>query len=199
MKRDLTKIFIEEIYSKPPKKKYPTKKIVYNLIDEIWSIDLLDLNDYKTSNNRRYRYILRVIDNFSKYGWTVPLKNKSSQIISDEFSKILATSKRSPLKIESDRGKEFYKKIFQIFLKLRKIQHFSRYFDKGPSIAERFNRSIRDLLKKPLFQRGDANWVNILPSLIKQYDNRINSSTKMTPNLASKKSNEKEVYSNLQD
>ena len=42
MKRDLTKIFIDEIYSKAPKKKYPTNKIIYNHVDEIWSIDLAD-------------------------------------------------------------------------------------------------------------------------------------------------------------
>ena len=98
-----------------------------------------------------------------------PKKNKNSQIISDEFSKLLTTSKRSPLKIEIDRGEEFYNNIFQNFLKLKYIKHFSRYSDKRPSIAERLNRSVRDLLKKLVFQRGDANWVNILPSVIKQY------------------------------
>ena len=56
-KRDLTIIFIDEIYSKPPKKTYPTNKIVYNHIDEIWSIDLADMIDYKISNTQGYRYI----------------------------------------------------------------------------------------------------------------------------------------------
>ena len=51
-KKDLTKIFIDEIYSKAPKKNYETKKVIYNLIDEIWSIDLADFLDYKTSNNK---------------------------------------------------------------------------------------------------------------------------------------------------
>ena len=57
MKRDLTKIFIDEIYSSPPKKNYETNKIVYNHIDEIWSIDLDDMIDYKISNNKEFRYI----------------------------------------------------------------------------------------------------------------------------------------------
>ena len=65
MKRDLTKIFIDEIYNKAPNKNYATNKIVYNHIDEIWSIDLADFSDYKTSNNKGYRYIFIVIDNFS--------------------------------------------------------------------------------------------------------------------------------------
>ena len=44
-KRDLTKIFKNEFYSKPPMKNYPTIIIVYNHIDEIWSIDLADMID----------------------------------------------------------------------------------------------------------------------------------------------------------
>ena len=44
-KKDLIKIFIDEIYSTPPKKIYPTNKITYNYIDEIWSIDLADFSD----------------------------------------------------------------------------------------------------------------------------------------------------------
>ena len=147
MKKDLTKIFIDEIYSNPPKKNYPTNKLIHNHIDEIWSIDLADMIDYKTSNNKGYRYIFIVIDNFSKYLWAIPLKNKYSQTIANEFSNILTTSKRKPLKIESDRGSEFFNSIFQNFLKSKNIHHYSRFTNKGPSIAERVIRTIRNLLK----------------------------------------------------
>ena len=197
--KDLTKVFIDEIYSKPPKKNYPSNKIVYNHIDEIWQIDLADMVDYKISNNKGFRYIFIIIDNYSKYLWAIPLKNKYSQTITNEFSNILTTSKRKPLKIESDRGTEFYNSVFQNFLKSKNIHHFSRYTDKGPSIAERVIRTIRNLLKKPVFLAGEASWINELSPVIKQYNNTIHHSTKMTPIQASKKSNEKEVYSNLRD
>ena len=157
MKKDLTEIFIDEIYSKHPKKNYPTKKILYNHIDEIWSINLADMIDYKISNNKGYRYIFVIVDNFSKYLWAIPLKNNYSQTITDEFSNKLATSKRKPLKIESDRGSEFYNSVFQNFLKIKNIQHYSRFTDKGPSIAERVIRTIRNLLKKPIFLTGNAD------------------------------------------
>ena len=199
MKRDLTKIFIDEIYFKPPRKKYPTNKIDYNHIDEIWSIDLGDMVDYKISNNKGFRYIFIVIDNFSKYLWAVPLKNKYSQTITNEFSNILIKSKRKPIKIESDRGSEFYNSIFQNFLKSKNIHHFSRFTDKGPSIAERVIRTVRSLLKKPIFLAGNADWLSELPSVIKQYNNTTHHSIKMTPNQASKKSNEKKVFDNLRD
>ena len=199
MKKDLTKLFIDEIYSKPPKKNYPTNKITYNYIDEIWSIDLADFSDYKTSNNKGFRYIFIIIDNYSKYLWAIPLKNKYSQTITNEFSNILTTSKRKRLKIESDRGSEFYNSIFQNFLKSKNVQHYSRFTDKGPSIAERVIRTIRNLLKKPVFEKGKADWLSDLPSITKKYNNTIHHSTKMKPIDASEKSNQKLVNNNLKD
>ena len=197
--KDNIKTFIDEIYSNPPKKYYPTNKIVYNFVDEIWSIDLADFSDYKTLNNKAFRYIFIVIDNFSNYLWAIPLRNKNSQTITNEFSNIITTSKRKPLKLESDRGTEFYNSIFQSFLKSKNIHHYSRFKDKGPSIAERVIRTVRNLLKKPIFLAGNADWLSELPSVIKQYNNTIHSSINMTPNQASKTSNEKLVYSNLKD
>ena len=198
-KKDNVKTFIDEIISQPPMKNYPTNKIIYNHIDEIWSIDLADMVDCKTSNNKGYRYIFIIIDNYSKYLWAIPLKNKYSQTITNEFSNILSTSKRKPLKIESDRGSEFYNSIFQTFLKSKNIQHYSRFTDKGPSIAERVIRTVRNLLKKPVFLAGNADWISELPSVIKNFNKTIHSSTKLTPIQASKKSNERKVYSSLQD
>ena len=83
--KDLIKIFVDVIYSKPTMRNYPTNKIVYNHIDEKWSVDLADMIDYKISNTKSYRYIFIVIDNFSKQLWAVPLKNKYSQTITNEF------------------------------------------------------------------------------------------------------------------
>ena len=61
-------IFRNEIYSKPPKKNYATDKTdVYHIAD-IYSLDILDLKDYGPENNRGYRYVLVVIDIFSKFG-----------------------------------------------------------------------------------------------------------------------------------
>ena len=52
--KDLIKIFVDEIYSKPKLKNYPTNKITYNYIDEIWSIYLADMIDYKISNSKEF-------------------------------------------------------------------------------------------------------------------------------------------------
>ena len=138
--------------------------------------------DYKNSNIKRFRYIFVIIDNYSKYLRAIPLKNKYSQNIANEFSNTITTSNRKPLKIESDRGTEFYKSIFQNFLKAKKIHHYSRFRDNGFRIAERVIRTIRNLLKKPIFLAGNADWLSELPSVIKQYKNTIHHSIKMTTN-----------------
>ena len=129
--------------------------------------------DYKISNNKRFPYIIVTIDSFKKYTWCIPLKNKSGETITKEFSNILTTSKRRPLKIESDRGVEVSNNIFQNILRRKNIHHCSRFTDKGSSIAERVIRTIRNLLKKPVFLASDASWISELPSVIKQYNNTI--------------------------
>ena len=84
-------------------------------------------------------------------------------------------------------------------MKSKNIQQYSRFTDKDPSIAERVIRFLRNLLSKPVFEKGNADWLSELPSVIKQYNNTTHHSIKMTPVQASKKSNENLVYSNLQD
>ena len=193
------KIFINEIYSKPPKKYYATNKTDVYHIDDTWSLDVLDLKDYGPENNKGYRYVFVTIDNFSKYGWTVPLKNKSAHTIKNSFENILINSKRKPNLVESDRGKEFYNNIFQDFLNKNNIKLYSRNSSYGAVFAERFNHTIRDLLKKVVFENGDGNWIDILPTITKQYNNRIHSSTKLSPKDASLKKNEGFVYKNILD
>ena len=186
------KRFINEIYSKPPKKYYPTNKTDVYYFDDTWFLDILDLKDYGPKNNRGYRYVLVVIDNFSKFGWTMPLKNKDAQTIKDSFENILIDSKKTNI-IESYRGKEFYNNIFQDFLNKNNIKIYSRISSYGAVFAEKFNRTIRDLLKKPVFEKCDGNWIDIFPTITKQYKNRIHTSTKLSPKDASLKKSERFV------
>ena len=151
-KKDITKIFIDEIYFKSPLKNHPTNKTILKGIDETWSLDLLDLIEYGSKNNRGYRFILVVIDTFSKFAWTVPLKNKYAQTITTEFSNVITKSKRKPKLIETDDGKEFVNKIFNDYLKQNDIKRYSRFTDKGAVFAERFNRTLRNLVRKPVFK-----------------------------------------------
>ena len=70
--------FIDEICSKPAKRKHITNPADVFRIDDTWSLEKLDLEDYGLRNIRDYRYVLVVIDNFPKVGWTVLAKKKCS-------------------------------------------------------------------------------------------------------------------------
>ena len=193
------KVFINETYSKPPKKIYSTNKTDVYYFDEIWSLELLDLKDYGFKNNRGYRHVLVIIDNFSKFGLTVPLKNKNGQTIKASFERNLISSERKPGLIEGDRGKEVENNIFQDFLNKNNFELYSRNSSYGAVSADRFDKTIRDLLKRDVFEQGDANWIDVLPTTTKQYNNRILSSTKLTPIPASLKKNEGCVNKKLLD
>ena len=145
------KISINRIYSEGPKKNYATNKTDVYHIDDIWSLDNLDLKDYGTDNSRGCRYISVIIDNFSKFCWTIPLKNENAQTIKNRFEKILISSKRKPNSIKTDPGKEIYNKIFQNFSNNINIKHYSTRISLGAVSAERFNLTIRNLLKRPVF------------------------------------------------
>ena len=90
-------------------------------------------------------------------------------------------------------------KTFIYSLKPNDFHRYSCYTNKGAVFAERFNRTIRNLLRKPGFEKGNANWVGEYRSVIKKYSNTIHHSTKMTSMDASKNKNEDEIYNSLQD
>ena len=115
------------------------------------------------------------------------------------FHKLLKHQNVNQISSKQDDGKEYVNKIFNEFLDYNNIKRYSRYIDKGAVFAERFIRTVRSLLKKPVFAKGKADWISELPSVIKKYNNTIHSSTKMTPIQAIKKVKEKEVFSNLRD
>ena len=81
--------------------------------NEIWSADLIDMREF--SDNKNYNYLLNVIDIFSKYAWSIPLKTKTASEVTKAFESIL--TKNHPRKLWIDQGSEFYNKTFDKLLK----------------------------------------------------------------------------------
>ena len=115
MTQKTIKIFIGENYSKPPKNTYPTEKTDVYHTDDIWSSDIVELKDYGPENIGGYRFNLVIVDNFSNFGWTIPLKDKNAQAITNTFETNLISSKRKPNLIGTDRGKQFLTVSFKKF------------------------------------------------------------------------------------
>ena len=169
----------KEIFS-PVIKKFQRIQIQTHYNDECWSIDLIDRSSL-AANNKNYKFIFTIIDNHTKYAWAIPLKDKSGKSTTNAFKNLIEKEKRKPDKIWSDRGKEFYNKTFLDFLKQNEIQIYSTNSDLKAVFVERFNRTLLDLIKKPMYIEGKACWLNHLDTAMEKYNNRVHGTTKMTP------------------
>ena len=76
--------------------------------------------------NKGIKYLLCAIDLFSKYAWVISIKDKKGTSIVNAFKKTIS-EKRKPNKIWVDQVSEFYKKFFKDFLKINKLEMYSRY------------------------------------------------------------------------
>ena len=105
------KILAEELH-KPVIKKFNKRKVYSQFKDNIWVVDLADMQSL-SKKNKGNKYILCALDLFSKYAFVVPLKDKKRTSITNAFNKIIKQSNRKPNKIWVDQGGEFYNRDFR--------------------------------------------------------------------------------------
>ena len=91
---------------KPIIRKFNKRKVHSAFIDKIWGADLADIQ-LIIKFNKWFRFLLCVIDIYSKYPWIIPLKDKKGTTITNVFQKILKDSNRRPNKIWVDKGSKF--------------------------------------------------------------------------------------------
>ena len=147
--------------------------------------------------NKSYRYILNVIDCFSKYAWSVPLKDKTGKTVLDAFQYIVKTSNRKPKYIWVDEGKEFYNKDMTSWLKDENITRYSTHGEHKSAIAERFNRTLKGRMWRRFTADNTRNWIDMLDDLVSKYNTSYHNTIRMRPVDASKKENEIDVWENL--
>jgi hypothetical protein len=145
-----------------------------------------------------YKNILTVIDNFSKYAWCIPLKSKRTNELIEAFQTIFTKSNRKPKKIWSDHESGLYSNDFQIFCMDNNIVLYSTQSELKSMIIERFNRSFKERMWKRFTELNDSkHWVNLIESILSEYNNTIHSTIKMTPIEASKPENTHKVKDTL--
>ena len=136
----------EELF-KPIIRKFKKRTVYSGFKDNIWGADLAYMQLMGKFNNG-FRFLLCVIDVFSKYAWVVPLKDKKGVSIVDAFQKILDKSRRKPNKIWVNKGSEFYNNSFKKWLKDNDIEMYLIH-NEGKSVdAERFIRTLKTKIYK---------------------------------------------------
>ena len=136
----------EEFY-KPITKKFLKRPVYSAFKDNIWVADLADMQ-LISKFNKGFRFLLCVIDIFSKYTWVVPLKDKKGITITNAFQKILKESNRKPNKIWVDKGSEFYNSSVKKWLKDNGIEMYSIHNEEESVFPERFIRMLNTKIYK---------------------------------------------------
>ena len=180
--------------------KYQRRMVYTSGIDEIWTADLITLNRKEyVKQNDNYKYILTVMDTFSRYSWIRVTRTKDKETIANAFLDVIKKSERKCKRLWTDNGGEFLNKHFENTLKRLKI---SRYTTKSPLKAimiDCYNQTIMNKLAALFTQRGNYRYIDVIHSIVNKYNHSYHSSIKMTPTEASKPSNEALVYYNLYD
>ena len=152
-------------------KKYPTRKYIVHDIDEQWQADLADVQ-LLAHQNKGYRYILTVIDIFSRFAWARPLKTKRGEEVATAFKSIFDEG-RIPHRIQSDQGKEFENRhVFTLFQR-HNIELFSVKSAYKAAIVERFNRTLKHKLWRYFTMSTKYNWTNVLQDIMYSYNHSV--------------------------
>ena len=131
---------------KPIIRKFKKRKVYSSFRDNIWGVDLADMQSLNRYN-KRIRYLLCAIDLCSKYAWVIPIKDKKGASIVNAFQKIMSEGKR-PNKIWVDQSSELYNKSFTDFLKKNNIEMYSTFSEGKSFVAERFIKTLKNRIYK---------------------------------------------------
>ena len=135
-----------------------------------------------SKHNKGIRYLLCVIELFSKYAWVVPLKDKKGVSIANAFQSILKKSNRKPNEKWVDQGSEFYNNVFKKFLKDNDISMYLTYNEGKSDVAERFIRTLKNKIYKHMTAISKNVYFDVLDDIIDKYNNAYHKFIKMKPN-----------------
>ena len=165
------------ILHKANRLRFPRRKVLVRGPKIQFQADLLDLQN-RQINNDGVRYLLTVIDCFSRLATAIPLKNKSATSTKEGLKKAFKEL-GTPKKLQTDRGSEFYNEIVKKYLRNKNIIHFSTYqLDTKAQMVERFNRTLRLKLDKFLHANSKSNYLSHLKDILSAYNNRKHSAFK---------------------
>ena len=169
----------EELH-KPIIRKFEKRKVYSTFKDNIWGADLAGMQ-LLSKYNKGIRFLLCVIDIFSKYAWVVPLKDKKGISIVKAFQIILKQSNRKPNKIWVDKGSEFYNAYFKKWLRDNDVVMYSTHNEGKSVVAERFIRTLKGKIYKYMTSISKNVYIDKLDDIVDKYNNTYHTTIKMKP------------------
>ena len=176
---DIKKKLIDEIYSNY-RKRFPTKVVKLRSIYQALQCDLAEFQNYSDENDG-YRYLLLVVNIFSKMLYVEPIKSKTGIDVSHGFESILKRMEIIPRTLWVDQGKEWYNKKFKELLMKHRINMFSTFSINKAMMVERRIRDLRRHLFKAFSYQGHHRFVEILPQIVKHLNNSKCRTIQMAP------------------
>lgn len=170
---------VEELH-KPARKNFKRRHVIIKGLNDLYQADLCEMIPYQNVN-KGYRYILVVINTFSKFVWAEPVKRKTGVDVTKAMQKILSSVRRPPKNLQTDNGKEFYNKDFANLMKKLSINHYSSYSNLKSSIVERCNRTLKSIMWKRFSLQGSYKWLTLLPEIVNKYNSTVHSTTGLKP------------------
>jgi hypothetical protein len=166
---------------KQARRNFARNKTYVRGIDEQWQADLADMQSL-AKHNHGFKYLLTVIDVFSKFAWVIPIKDKRANTLVGAFNLLFQkSSPRIPRKVQTDKGKEFLNGPVKDFLAKMKIHLFSSESDKKAAIVERFNRTLKHRIWRVFSHRRSFRYDDVLQSVVDAYNKSFHRSIGMSP------------------
>ena len=172
-------ILADELH-KPIIKKFKKRKVYSQFKDNIWGVDLADMQSL-SRKNKGIKYLLCIIDLYSKYAFVIPLKDKKGISILNAFNEIIKQYNRKPNKIWVDQGGELYNNIFKKWFSDNDIIMYSMYNESKSVVAERFIRTLKSKLYKHMTAIGKSVYYDVLDDVVNKYNNTKHSTIKVKP------------------
>ena len=166
---------VSKEWHKPFTKKFKRSKVISLGIDDVWGADLVDMQEWEAQNDG-YKYMLNVVDVFSRFAWSEPLKTKSAKEVLDAFKKIVSEAHKPPIRFWVDQGTEFYNSSMKAYLKKTGTVMYSTFGEHKVANVERFNRTLKTVMWKEFTRKSTRRWITMLPGLIKSYNNTVHRS-----------------------
>ena len=143
-------------------------------IDDQWQADLVDMQEF-SRHNSGIKYLLTVIDVFSKYAWVIPLKRKTAEDLVAAFKILFKQSgPRKPRRLQTDKGKEFVNsKVLSLLKNTYHIRHFASWSDQKAAVVERFNRTLKSRMWRYFSQHQTNHYLDVLPALVHSYNHSV--------------------------